>query len=94
MIGGSDDNADAYERKQVYLEVLKENGIPFEDRYYIEGRLSRSEYKTFQTFIDRNPDIEAVFCVNDDSIIENYTTMRKKRLHFLKNRTIIDSILC
>ncbi|MBQ6887119.1 MAG: GGDEF domain-containing protein [Lachnospiraceae bacterium] len=80
MIGGPDNNTDAYERKLVFLEILKENGIPFEERNYVEGRLSRYSEAAFDTFIEQNPDIEAVFCVNDDTAVGFYEALRKHNI--------------
>ena len=63
------------------MEILAENNIPFEDRFYIEGRLSRFEEDTFEAFIDRNPDIEAVFCVNDDTAVGFYEVLKRRNIH-------------
>ena len=42
MLGGPDDNTDAAARKRVYLNVLNEYELPFEENYYI--RPNRREY--------------------------------------------------
>ncbi len=80
MIGGPDENTDAYERKQAFLETLKEHGIPFEERSYVEGRLSRFSEDAFATFIRQNPDVEAVFCVNDDTAVGLYEALKKHNM--------------
>ncbi|MCM1499823.1 MAG: GGDEF domain-containing protein [Clostridium sp.] len=81
MIGGADDNTDAFERKQVYFEVLKEYGIPFEDKLYVEGDLGGEHiHLACERILDDNPDIEAVFCVNDSTAMGLYAEMKKRNL--------------
>ncbi len=78
MIGGPDDNSDAYERKQTFLSVLKENGISFAPSYYAEGTLSRYSGKAFRELFDKNPDMQAVFCVNDDTALGVYEELDRR----------------
>lgn len=78
MIGGPDVNTDAYERKQVFLDVLKEHNIPFEEKNFVKGNLSRNNSEAFCAILDSNPDVEAIFCVNDDSAIGLYDEMKKR----------------
>lgn len=80
MIGGPDDNSDAYERKQAFMEVLNENGIIAEEKNYVEGNLSRYRTSVFQEFLDNNPDAEAVFCVNDDTALGFCDEMKVRKL--------------
>ena len=80
MVGGPEDNADAYERKQVFVNVLKEHGIPFEEKNFVRGNLSRNSADAFCKILDQNPDADAIFCVNDDCAIGLYDEMRKRGL--------------
>ncbi|MBR1740929.1 MAG: GGDEF domain-containing protein, partial [Lachnospiraceae bacterium] len=80
MIGGSDANADAFERKQVFFRTLRENQIPEEDIRYTEGDLSRYSTGIFNDFLEKNPDLEAVFCVNDEVAIGLYDAIKKRGL--------------
>ncbi len=80
MIGGPDDNSDAFERKQAFMEVLNENGIIAEEKNYVEGNLSRYRTSVFQEFLDNNPDAEAVFCVNDDTALGFCDEMKVRKL--------------
>lgn len=80
MVGGPDDNTDAYERKQAFKNILEEYGIPLEDKNYVEGNLSRFSGSAFRKLLDDNPDIEAVFCVNDDTAIGLYDEMKRRNL--------------
>ncbi len=80
MIGGPEDNTDARERKEAFISILEENGICFEDRLFVEGNLYRNPGKAYHTIIENNPDLEAVFCVNDDTAIGFYDALREYRL--------------
>lgn len=80
MIGGPEDNTDARERKQVFLNVLQEHNIPFEERFYVEGNLSKADNPAGRLMLDCNPDVEAVFCVNDDSALALYKEMENRGL--------------
>lgn len=78
MIGGPNDNTDAYERKQAFFEALSEYGIPYSEKNYVSGCLSRFSQKAFQEMLDNFPEVEAVFCVNDDTAIGFYETLKKR----------------
>lgn len=78
MIGGPLKNTDARERKAVFLDILKEHSLPFEERNYAEGDLTRFAVDTPGLFLDQNPDVEAIFCVNDDTAIPLYAEMKKR----------------
>ena len=78
MIGGPLKNTDARERKEVFLDILKEHHLPFEERNYAEGDLTRFAVDTPGRFLDQNPDVEAIFCVNDDTAVPLYAEMQKR----------------
>ncbi len=69
MLGGPDGNMDARERRQAFVSFLTEHGIELEERNFVEGDLSRSDTAAFRRLLDKNPDAQAIFCVNDDSAI-------------------------
>lgn len=78
MIGASDENVDAAERKQAFISVLKEHGIAFEERMFTEGNLTRRDTEAFSRILDDNPDVEAIFCVNDDTAIGLYEEIHRR----------------
>lgn len=80
MIGGPEDNSDAFERKQAFLSALEENGIPFQDCNYAEGTLSRRSEEAYRELLDENPELQAVFCVNDDTAIGFYSELNRRGL--------------
>ena len=85
MIGGPDDNSDARERKEAYLQVMKEHGLKVEEKMFEAGDLTRSSRKAFTRLLDNNPDLEAVFCVNDDTALGLYEEIKKRKLKIGKD---------
>ncbi len=85
MIGGSEDNNDARERRAAFIEVLEKHGIPFLEKMYVSGDLTRRSYDAYRTLLDNNPELEAVFCVNDDSAIGFYEEVKKRGLQIGKD---------
>lgn len=77
MIGGPENNSDAYERKKAFQQALEQNGISLPEKRYIESDMSRYSLSTYRTFLKRNPDLEAVFCVNDDTAIGLYDVLKE-----------------
>lgn len=80
MIGGPDSNFDACERKEIFLQVLSEHNIPFRKESYIAGDLSRNSREVSAILLDRNPDLEAVVCVNDDTALGLYEELKHRNI--------------
>lgn len=80
MIAGPDSNSDAYERKQAFTQVLKAHGIEVTDRMFAAGDLSRRSENAFRTLLDQNPDLEAVFCVNDETAMGFYEELKRRNI--------------
>jgi len=51
--------------------------MSFDEDCYIEGTLSRYSGRIFDTFIEKNPDIQGIFCVNDDTAIGLYEALKQ-----------------
>ncbi|MCD8347381.1 MAG: GGDEF domain-containing protein [Lachnospiraceae bacterium] len=80
MIGGHDNNTDAVERHAIFCRVLTEHSLALPEHRYMEGDLSSNCEAVFRTFLDENPDLEAVFCVNDDTALGLYQEMERREL--------------
>lgn len=80
MIGGPEDNTDAKERKETFIRILQEYKLDFEPENYVVSDLSRRDQMAVTLFLNQNPDIEAVFCVNDDVAFNLYDEMTKRHL--------------
>ncbi len=96
MIGGPEGNTDARERKQAFFSVLKENGLEADERLYAEGDLSKRAGEKFKELLDRDPEIEAVVCVNDDTALGLYDELKRRNLMPGKDISILgydDTIL-
>lgn len=78
MVGGSLENTDGCERRQAFIRTLESNGIPFQERMYVEGDYSRRGVTAFRKLLDENPDLEAVFCVNDETTIGFYEELKRR----------------
>ena len=80
MITGPDTNSDAYERKQAFTQVLDDHGIEVTDRMFATGDLTRRSENAFRTLLDQNPDLEAVFCVNDETAMGFYDELKRRNI--------------
>ncbi len=80
MIGGPEDNSDARERKEAFVQVMQEHGLPVNDSMYEAGNLTRLSQKAFARLLDHNPDLEAVFCINDDTALGLYEELKRRKL--------------
>lgn len=80
MIGGPEGNFDAWEREQAFLQTLSENGLKLSETAFARGNLSRDAKEVFSSFLDKNPDLEAVVCVNDDTALGLYEELKKRNI--------------
>lgn len=80
MIGGLATNTDARERKQAFINTLDEYGIEFSDKIFEAGTLARNCHPACRRLLDRNPDVDGVFCVNDDTALALYDVLRERGL--------------
>ncbi len=80
MVGGHDNNTDALERRRIFNRVLAENGLDCPPRRFAEGDLSSNSLSVYRAFLDANPDLDAVFCVNDDTALGLYTVLEERQI--------------
>lgn len=80
MLGGNSDNSDAQERKQAFIRNLTENGLPYREEMFVEGNLSGECQEKAAELLDKNPGIEAIFCVNDVTAIGVYEELKKRHI--------------
>ncbi len=89
MIGGSSTNLDAEERKETFFSVLQEYGLPHGENVFAEGTLTRKNREITQRFLDQNPDLDAVFCVNDDTAIGLYEELKRRNIQPGRNISVV-----
>ena len=80
MLGGRDDNADAQDRKEIYRTCLAEKHIEFTDDMYEKTDMSIDAMPAAIRLMDRNPDAEAIFCVNDQVAVPLYRVLKERGL--------------
>ena len=80
MLGGREDNVDARLRRQLYEKCLKDDGIIFEENAYEKTDMSENSQEAAERLLDRNPDVQAIFCVNDSVAKGLYEVMAKRGL--------------
>ena len=89
MIGGSSMNVDARERKEAFFEAMQEHGLEVAKEWYVEGDLTRNSKKQFAQLLDQTPDLDAVFCVNDDTAMGFYHELKLRNLHPGKDISVL-----
>ena len=89
MIGGSSMNVDAKERKEAFFEAMQEHGLEVAKEWYVEGVLTRTSKKQFAQLLDQTPDLDAVFCVNDDTAMGFYHELKLRNLHPGKDISVL-----
>lgn len=80
MLGGRDDIYDAVKRREVFKQSLADNGLIFSEQCYVGADMSENCIAEAEHLLDLNPDMDAVFCVNDASAVAMYAAMRKRGL--------------
>ena len=80
MLGGRDDNFDARSRKQIFIRSLSENNISFSDKNYQKTDMSDASEAEAEKLLSKNPDVQAIFCVNDAAAKGLYAAMKKREL--------------
>lgn len=78
MVGGPAALSDNVARRNAYESVLRAHGIEPEEKLYIEKRHTTTSREVYEKLLDDNPDIEAVFCVNDETAAELYEELKKR----------------
>ena len=80
MLGGRPDSRDSEIRKEIYIRLLAENGVEFLPENYEQTDMSTNCIDAAKALLDRNPDVQAIFCVNDSVAEALYAAMAEKRL--------------
>ena len=82
ILEGPPFNTDVIERKNAYLSVLQEHGMTFEPRMCECGNLeaSDSSVQAVERLLKANPEMDALFCLNDYMAISAYEVMKRHGL--------------
>ncbi|MBP5670729.1 MAG: LacI family DNA-binding transcriptional regulator, partial [Lachnospiraceae bacterium] len=80
MLGGRTDNVDAMERKRIFKKCLEDNQIPYDESMYETADMSTGCTAEASRLLDRNPNTQAVFCVNDPTAVALYAELERRDL--------------
>ncbi|MCR5459972.1 MAG: diguanylate cyclase [Acetatifactor sp.] len=80
MLGGRTDNMDAMERKRIFKKCLEDNQIPYDESMYETADMSTGCTAEASRLLDRNPNTQAVFCVNDPTAVALYAELERRDL--------------
>ena len=80
MLGGRDDNVDACARRAIFERCLKSVGISFTEENYARTNMSDACVEEAGELLDRNPGVQAIFCVNDAAAKGLYEAMKLRGL--------------
>ncbi len=78
MLGGRDDNGDARERKRVFVECLQRSRLTYSEDMYEKTDMSIESRAAAERLMDRNPDAQAIFCVNDQVAVPLYDVLKER----------------
>ena len=80
MLGGREDLTDAVIRRKVFKQSLIDNGLEYKEQFYVATDMSENCVSEAELLLDLNPDVEAVFCVNDSVAKGLYEALKKRGL--------------
>ena len=80
MLGGRDDNVDACARRAIFERCLKSMGISFTEENYARTNMHDGCVEEAGNLLDRNPGVQAIFCVNDAAAKGLYEAMQLRGL--------------
>ncbi len=87
-ISGPLNNMDATERRNAYIDSMRNHGLPVEDRMIVYGDYSTDVDDIVNQLLDDNPDTEAIVCANDEMAISAYRVCKLRGLTIGKDIAI------
>ncbi|MBO6301100.1 MAG: LacI family DNA-binding transcriptional regulator [Ruminiclostridium sp.] len=78
MLGGREDNYEANIRKNTYIECLRSHGIMFRPSMFEATDMWTDCDDAAERLLERNPDVRAIFCVNDSVAVGLYRVMERR----------------
>lgn len=76
-LSGTKGNADADQRLDIFRNIMKSNGMEFDDDWIIQGNFSEYVEAEVTKFIKKHPDAEIIICANDAMAIGAANAMEK-----------------
>lgn len=87
-VAGPENNTDAIERKQAYLDSLEKAGLPFEPSMIVTGDYSEFVDKEVDALLDAHPDAQAIVFANDEMASAGYRVCARRGLQVGKDIAI------
>lgn len=80
FVSGRKENADAKDRLDTYIQVLKDNNIPFDESKIAYGNFSEFTEDIVDELLTKHPDLDAIVFANDQMAIGGYAAIKAKGL--------------
>ncbi|SEL27387.1 LacI family DNA-binding transcriptional regulator [Ruminococcus albus] len=78
MLGGRDDNKDARDRKEIFIKCLHDYRLEYSEDQFENTDMSEDSFAAAERLLDRNPNVQAIFCINDAVAKGLYTTLKAR----------------
>ena len=80
MLGGREDNKDARTRKEIFIKCLKEYKLGYSEEQFEYTDMNEHSEEAAERLLERNPDVQAIFCINDSVAKGLYSTLKNHGL--------------
>lgn len=84
-LSGPRDNRDAKERLQAYLDTMDKYGLPVSEGMIAYGNFSEYVDRMVEDLLDRNPEIDAIVCGNDEMALSVYRVCTQRGIQVGKD---------
>lgn len=89
MVSGTTNNTDSLERLNIYLNVLKDNGMAVTEEMIEYSNLCDRSQESIEKLIVNNPNMDAIVCVNDLTAKAAYDVLKKHHLEIGKDVCVL-----
>lgn len=77
MMEGPEDNIDSRERKATFISELQRHGVSVGEDNCIKFDINRKQKDVFTEYIKKHQNVDAVFCVNDETALSVYEALKE-----------------
>ena len=88
-LAGYQENEDAREREESYRQTLQEHGIPVREELIEHCNMTRWSEGPVNALLDRNPDIDAIVCVDDEVAYCVYEVLKQRNLRIGEDIAVV-----
>ncbi len=80
FVSGPETSDDAKERLEVFRDTLEKHGVEFSPERVVYGNFSKYVAPQVGDLLDRNPDLDAIVCANDQMATAAYQALEQRGL--------------